>query len=329
MPVDHDTFFTAVYLAVDAVLAPMASSRRRRGRPPRMTDSEVVTIMLLQQWLGFSDRQLVCHVRSHLAAWFPRMLSASAYNRRSRRLRQAVLDVQLRMAEDAGAEDTPYQIVDAMPIPVVNPVRGRQGTCLGDAVSMGYGGSDRTYFYGCQLLLATAANGVITGWTLGPGKTQMRWIFDAFATWRHDPTAAPWQVEQMPPRKPSRLPQGPTGLRFGPASAGRQRPVPYLADKGFSGPDWLDHWSRDLGAELVLPPDDDEDALQDHRRRRQTIETVNSLLDSQLHIKRIRAHTYEGLCTRVAAKIAAFNVAVVQNLQFGRSPLAIGSLAWG
>ena len=176
--------------------------------------------------------------------------------------------------------------------------------------------------------MATAANGVITGWTLGPGKTEVRWIFDGFATWRHDPTAEPWLVEQMPPRKPSRRPKGPTGPRYGPASVGRQSPVPYLADKGFCGPDWLAHWSQDLGAVVIPPPVDDAAALQTHRRERQIIETVYSLLDSQFHIKQIHARTYEGVCTRVAAKIAAYNVAIAQNVHFGRPPLAVGSLAW-
>lgn len=48
-----DTFATAVYVIVDDILQARAPRpKHRRGRPPLLTDSEMIAVLLLIQWCG-------------------------------------------------------------------------------------------------------------------------------------------------------------------------------------------------------------------------------------------------------------------------------------
>ena len=58
MPVDFDTFLTTVYVLVDTAVAQQPFAPHR-GRPPHLSDSEVLTLLLLGQFLGGSERHLL------------------------------------------------------------------------------------------------------------------------------------------------------------------------------------------------------------------------------------------------------------------------------
>ena len=335
MSVDLDTFVTIVYLLVDDLYQEWIAPHkpRRRGRRPVFADSEVLTLMLLAQVMHWSERQLVRHVRAELATAFPQMLSQSAFNRRSRDLSGACTTIGLKVADLLDADQTLYQIVDATPIPLARRCRGERHRLFADEASIGRGGTDRPYYYGCQLLLATTAEGVITGWVVGPASTEGRWLLDALLTWRHDPTQAPWTVDELPPSRKGRTSVGPTGPRSSPDSAGKRSTVPYLADDGFTGRHWIRRWAEADRADVItcgdMPRETPPSFKRAHRRRRLTIETVNAILADALHLKYPQARTYWGLLTRISAKIAAFNVGRWVNRLLGRPPMAIGSLISG
>lgn len=334
MAPDLDTFLVTVYTEVDtlyqAELAPMVPDRP--GPDPRMSDSEVLTLVLVGQWRGSSERALLRWARQHLCAFFPVILSQSAFNRRVRRLGPVLTRLMLVLADVLEAADSPYQIVDTTPVPLARQCRGeRHRLFAADEAAMGRGGSDRRYYYGCSLLLAVAADGPITGFVLAPADTQDRWQLDALLTWRRAPAGVPWAVEDIPPthRRGGGGYVGPTGPRWWPDSVGRPPDTGvYLADRGFGGAAWLPHWEHDTGA-LVLPGDGpDLPALtrRAHHGWRQTIETVNGVLADVLHLPFLKAKQMWGVVTRVAAKCAAFNLGIWANRHVGREDLALDTL---
>lgn len=66
--------------------------------------------------------------------------------------------------------------------------------------------------------------------------------------------------------------------------------------------------------------------FQDARRR---IETINSQLSQQFHIQVNHAHSFFGLCTRLATKITAHTLSVFLNWLLGKAePLHIKALAF-
>jgi len=335
MPVDLDTFFVAVYTFVDTLdqthLAPQKPVRR--GHRPELGDSEVLTLMLVRQWLGSSERALVRRAATQWRAYFPRMLSQSAFNRRARDLGGACTALGGLIAEELDAVHTPDQMTDAVPVPVARMCRGQRHRLFADDASIGRGGSDRSFYYGCQLLLATTADGVITGWLLGPASTEGRWLLDALLCWRADPTAQPWTAEDLPPSRPGRHVVGPTGPRWWPASVGPRSLVPYIADAGFAGQAWITHWRTDTGATVFTGAGDGAGTPKavrvTHHAWRQRIETVNAILDDAVHLAYPGAHTMWGVVCRIAATCAAFNCGCWLNRLLGRPALSIATLFSG
>ena len=79
---------------------------------------------------------------------------------------------------------------------------------------------------------------------------------------------------------------------------------------------------QDNGIELItLPRRNQKQQLSKQTRRRinqirQIVETVNGQLSEQFHIKKNRAHTFWGVCTRVYAKLTAHTLCIYLNQLF-------------
>lgn len=339
----HDTFLPAVYDATDletvivtAYVAVDTFSRAeivphlgvRPGPAPRMSDSEVLTLVLLGQWRASSERALVRWAAACLRDWFPILLSQSAFHRRVHHLGPVLARLMVWLADDLGAAETPYQIVDTVPVPLARQCRGERRRLFTAAeADVGYGGADRTWFYGCRLLLAVAADGPITGFMVGPGSTQDRWQLEALLTWRVCPGA--------PVRPPEALPKshakggtrvGPAGPQWWPQSVGQRASGPMIGDTGFAGAAWQPYWRDALGQVVLTPVGMGRRAKRQFSGWRQTVETINAVLIDTLHLHFPLAKTMWGVVRRIAAKAAACNLGIWLNRQFGREALALGSL---
>ncbi|HEX5166737.1 MAG TPA: hypothetical protein VFV93_15135 [Thermomicrobiales bacterium] len=333
MFVDVETFLIAVYTLVDDLYqAHLASGKpTRRGCPPAVSDSEVLTLMLLGHWLGNSERGLLRHAHAYWRAYFPRLLSQRAFNRRARRLGSTCAALLQLVAHELQAETSAYQVADTVPVPLAQLCRGKHHRLFANDAAIGRGGSDKHFYYGQALLLAVSAEGVITGFVAGPASTEGRWLLDALLTWRANPAASPWTVADVPTERKRRGGYvGPTGPRWWPGTAGAAATVPYIADDGFCGAAWVRHWHDDLAATVFTGrgygPTAPAHLTRSHHRWRQVIETVNESLNAALHLPCPRAKTPWGVITRLTAKCCAFNVGIWVNRLLGRAPLAIDTL---
>ena len=105
MTLDLNTFLTALYTIVDDSYKRFLAQNKpsRPGKRPEVSDSEVLTLMLCAQWSGKSERRFVAYVAEHWGSYFPRMLTQSAFNRRSRDLAGVVVGLSAVAAEQLGA----------------------------------------------------------------------------------------------------------------------------------------------------------------------------------------------------------------------------------
>lgn len=334
MSVDLATFLVTVYTCVDALYQRHIAPHKpvRRGRKPVMSDSEILTLMLLAHWRGSSERDLLRWADRQVRWAFPRLLSQSAFNRRGRDLGPVFARLMVLLADEIPrVPDAPprlYQVVDTMPVPVAQRVRGQRHRLFAEDAAIGRGGTGKPYFYGCSLLLAVGSDGPITGCVLGPANTDGRWLLDSLLTWRVSEAAVPAPPDDLPrshERGGRRV--GPTGPRWFPGSVGIHTTVPYLADQGFTGVHWQRRWRQELGATVVTTTRHmSRRALRWHARARQIVETVNGQLTDVLHVKYPRAKTAWGLVTRVLAKCAAFNLGLWLNRLLGRPAFALATL---
>lgn len=333
MHIDLDTFLVALYTLVDDAYKRQAASckPRRPGPKPELSDSEVLTLMILGQWLGRSERKLLRYAAEHWHAYFPRLLEQSAFNRRTRDLGGVAVVLGQTIAQGLGAALSAYQVLDCVPVPLARRCRGDHHRVFGLEAQVGKGGSDQDWYYGCQLLAAVTREGVISGFLLGPANTANRWLGEALFCWRHDPQALPWGPERFPrTHKRGGKRRGPTGPIWPSTAVGAASRVPYLADSGFSGRVWSTHWGQDYGAQVLTRRDlggpEAPRARRQHSSWRQMIETANAALIGVFALSFPGAHTIWGLVTRIAAKVLAFNLGIALNRCFGRADLAFATL---
>ena len=334
MTLDLDTFLTALYTIVDDCYKAHLVQHKPNspGKRPEMSDSEVLTLMLCAQWMGNSERAFVRYVSEHWRSYFPRMLSQSAFNRRSRDLAGAAMELSAVVAEELGAYAAAYQSIDTVPMPLMRRCRGRRRRVFGSEAGIGKGGSDKSFYYGCKLLLSVSPKGAITGFMIAPASTEDRWVAESFFCWRANRLAEPYDVSDLPSpkRKNGKMYVGPTGPIWPRTAAGMVNSEPYIADNGFFGEWWQGHWRERYGAKVLTPKNYKGDGAKALRRRhsgwRQIVETINGHLEDVFGLHFPRARSTWGLLTRVAAKVAALNVGILLNRRFGRRDLAFATL---
>lgn len=336
MSVDPDTFLVTVYVLVDTLyqqeIAP--HKPRRRGRRPRMHDSEVLTLVIIGQWLSNSERQILRYAHHHWRSAFPQLLSQSAFNRRARDLAGVLVHLIPLLAAALERRGLGIEILDGVPLPLARIVRGKRHRLFADEAAVGRGGTDRPWFYGCKLEVADRDDGVVTGFVLGPASTEERWLAEALLGWRQDRTQPLWTVADLPPsHRIGGGYVGPTGLIWPPDAAGVAASGCYLSDGGLTGRAWQQHWQRDYAATVLTPAKAASHgpglAPRTQAALRQTIETVNAHLVHTFQLAYPLARSRWGLLTRVAAKLAAVNLGIWVNRLFGRPDLALRTLFAG
>lgn len=340
MEIDLATFLVTLYCVVDDLYRAHFAARKpvRPGRRPEMTDSELLTLLLVAQWAPrWSERSFLTYVARHWSGYFPRVLSQSAYNRRVRDL--ALLTGQLgplaarRLLAHLGGGD--YEVLDGLPVPLMRRCRGDRHRLFAAAAGIGRGGSDKEWYYGVKLVSSVSAEGIITGFVVSPAPTEERWAVEALLRWRSDPTAPEPRAEDLadtlgPAHRNRGERRGPTGPIRGRHWSGQGHPSDYVADAGERGEAWQAHWEHDYGARVVTPDvwgalwNDAQrpGAQRQFRSIRQVIETVHNSLEDLFGIKFLRAHTVDGLLARIAAKVAAYDLLVCLNHLFGRPTFA-------
>jgi ribosome modulation factor len=341
MELNTDTFLVTVYCIVDDLYREHIAPHKpvRRGQPDELSDSEVLTLMLLAQWHpSRSESAFLRYAAQHWRAYFPRLLDQSAFTRRARDLAGVLAAfgplLHARLVEALGRAGR-YRVVDGVPVPLMRLCRGRRHRLFAHEAAVGYGGSDKAYYYGVKLLSVVSDLGTVTGFVCGPADTDERWLTEALLHWREDPTAPPPTASALAPalgpsKKVKGARRGPTGP-LGPAlGAGPGERGPFVGDLGFSGQRWNAHWAQAYGVQMLTradyaecPASQREPASQWLSHWRQVVETVFDGLSETFGLKFPRARSLWGVWTRLSAKVAAHNLAVYINHLFGRPTFAV------
>ena len=335
MKLDLDTFLVTVYCQVDDLYqAHFARQKPRRpGAKPAQSDSEVLALMLLGQWQPRrSERALLSYVKRHWRSYFPRLLSQSAFNRRARDLWGVLCQLGPLLAaswEASALAADAYQVVDGVPVPLMRRCRGDRHHLFANEAAIGRGGSDREWYYGVKLVVSVSPQRGVTGLVFGPANTEEHWLAEALFRWRADPLAPTPRASELaavlgPAHRLHGGRRGPSGPLSAPVAVGAPSGVPYLADLGYRGAAWTQHWQQAYDARVLL-----KTAYPTAAGRawfnglRQCVETTFGCLSDSFGLKFPRARTAWGLLTRIAAKVSAFNMAVWINHQFGRPTFAL------
>ncbi len=282
MRADLDTLLIAVYCAACALFP--ASTACRRGRPERISDNELLALMVAQMLLQCpSDRVFLRRGRRRLGHLFPYLPSQSRYNERCRALApKLVLLWKALAAETFGASDN-MRLLDTTPLPCGQSIQTTRTSQLAPWAGFGYCPAHSRRYWGFKLVLLCAPDGTIVD-------------FDLVAANAPEREAALALLEANPI-------EGAT----------------IICDKGFAGADF-EAAVRELRALLLRPSRADE---RDRPSPpigwiRQRIESIINSLKDQLHLERHGGRTPTGLLARISARILALCAAINLNQHLGR-----------
>ena len=120
MDADLDTLATGLYVTSDDFLADNPQYRPWRprvGLAPRLTDAELVTLVVLQALLGFtSEARFLRYANTHLRSLFPYLPTQSGYNKRIRAAIGTVRAVIAHLVAQTSSVNDDVWVVDSTPV---------------------------------------------------------------------------------------------------------------------------------------------------------------------------------------------------------------------
>jgi hypothetical protein len=283
---DLDTLVTALYVKIDDEIG----GRRWLGRPPVLTDSELVCLAVAQALLGCkSEARWLRFAGAHLAGMFPYLPQRSGYNRRLRAALPLIKRVIRLLAADTDFWLDNVWIADSTPVECGRSRPTVKRSNLAGWANYGYCASHSRWFWGLRLYLITTPAGMPITWALAGPKLDER-----------DVLAAMLEVE--------------------PELAACRPGLLLITDKGFRAR-WFETSLKGQGIELLRPsmrteqPRPGEHLLKPVR---QLIESVNDTLKGQLDLEAHGGRTFEGVAVRVAQRILAMAAAIWHNHRTGQ-----------
>ncbi|MFE2596814.1 IS982 family transposase [Streptomyces sp. NPDC059396] len=281
MTTDLETLATALYVKIDDFLA----GSRRWGRPPRLTDAELLTLAVMQALLGLvSETRWLRFARCHLSAEFPYLPRQSGYNKRLRAANTLISRFIRALGRDTDLWHDDVWIVDSTPVECARSRSTAKRSDLAGWAGYGYCPSHSRFFWGLRLHLVRTPGGLPVAWALASHKADEREVLADMLTGDPDLQAThPGQT--------------------------------IIADKRYVSRH-LDAFMAERGLTLLRPtyrnlrPRPGEHLLKPVR---QLIESVNDTLKGQLDLERHGARTPAGVLARVGQRILALTTAIWHN----------------
>jgi hypothetical protein len=114
-------------------------SGKSPGAKPEMSDSEIITLALIMDYLPFpGESQFLGFIRANYRQWFPTLLERSQFNRRLRRLEHKMEILRRTWVEQLGGFDADSFVIDTKPIPVVSYRRSKRHSDFDGSADYGY-----------------------------------------------------------------------------------------------------------------------------------------------------------------------------------------------
>jgi hypothetical protein len=248
---------------------------RKAGRKPKFTDSEVMTLMLAQEFMPYpSETQFLEFIRANYLALFPKLLDQSQFNRRARSLHRVLEELRRYWLAKQGALQQSCFLLDTKPIPVVGYKRSKQGSDFLGSADYGFCASRNLKYFGYKLVMVSTLKGMPIVYDLVPANLDERLAAEAVVDY---------------------------------LSA-----CDIFADKGFIGLEWQSQ-IFDQTWNLVWTPRRSNQDQQNSKHLDRWLSNARERIEGLFHelqntgrnIERLLAKTVLCLCTRIIAKIAS------------------------
>jgi hypothetical protein len=261
---------------------------RQRGRIPKSTDSEVISMEIVGEFLGKdTDKMIWEYFQGHWRHFFPNIPDRSNFAKQAANLHMVKKLLQERLAITLGAFGDTLHSIDGLPMPVCKFARANFSCVFQGDAAYGYCAAKKEYYYGFHGHIVINSIGVITAGTFAAANIDER-------------SVCPELLEKV------------NGL--------------VLGDKGFIRPSLKEELAEG-GVYLETPMRDNmcderpKKFLKWLTSTRRLIETVIGQLSERFHIEKIRARDLWHLASRFWRKLLAHTVCIAINVKIGNDPL--------
>ncbi len=286
-----EDFILTTYVIIDELyhqFAPSEVTRRRHVLDAKLSDSEIITISLCGELAGIdSENAWFSFVKRNYKHLFPQLCSRSRFNRTRRALMQTTELLRTKMSSVFPIPVSSYYIIDSFPLAVCK--FGRAPYCKtfrSSGADYGKCPSKKETYYGYKVHALITLEGYITSFEVTPASTDDRkGLYD--------------------------LTDGLSNLSI-------------LADKGYVGEELKQEMQKQNICLFTLKRSNSKEQWSRPLRQlifklRRRVETVFLQLSGQLNAERVRAKSFQGLCTRLVNKILAYNLCISLNSMFGET----------
>lgn len=164
-----DELLVLVYSLVDDILSALVAKLtqnnklRSRGPDPNLTDSEVITMMIVGELLGHKNDEAIHEYFSrHWTAFFPNLGDRSSFVRQSANLWVLYEKMHRAVIRFMGALEETIHIVDGFPMIVSNINRASRARLFKGLASRGHCEAKKLKFYGFKGHISISSSGIIT-----------------------------------------------------------------------------------------------------------------------------------------------------------------------
>jgi len=290
--VDLSTFIVSVFCLVDDQLK--GRRIRRRGPTPKLSDSEVLTIEIVGEFLGIdTDKGIHLFFRRHYAEWFPALgeVHRSTFARQAANLWKVKELLWQKLLANTPHDPT-FALADSFPLPACLFARAYRCSRFKGEAAFGKDTLLKQTFYGFRVHVRVCWPGVITRFSVAPANA-------------HELSVLP------------EIAEGTSGVLVG--------------DRNYHSPKTKEELVRSMGIELLAPysskkrdPTPKRSALLSRFRYR--IDTVFSQLTGRYSVKRVWARDLWHLTNRLLRKVLSHTVAFLLNHRSGNPPLQLAKL---
>jgi len=290
-----EDFIITVFCIIDDELEKLLDGKklRQRGRHAQLTDSEVITMEVVGEFLGKdADKSIWEYFSSHWAHLFPNIPTRTNFVRESANLHIVKQKLQENLAITLGALRDSLHLIDGFPMPVCKFARAHFSHIFKGDAAYGYCATKKERYYGFHGHLLISSMGLVTTGTF---------------------TAANIDERDVCPELAEKI----KGLMLG--------------DKGFIRPE-LQRELAINGLSLQTPLRDNmkdtrsKKLLNWMKNTRRLIETVIGQLTERFHIERVRARDLWHEASRFWRKLLAHTVCLKINIELGNKPLQFEKL---
>jgi Transposase DDE domain len=150
------------------------TSLRMRGESPALTDCEIITMLMVGEYLGFgSDKKIWRYFKEHWHDWFPKISCRTSFSRQSANL-YLIQEKIHQSLSNILSNNKDLFLFDGFPIPICNPKRFTSRNPFSGIGAFGFCAAKDEHYFGFKGHIIITSCGITKACAVAPANIDER-----------------------------------------------------------------------------------------------------------------------------------------------------------